>query len=152
MSASVIPLAKARTPNPVRPLVLICDDEDLVLDILDHHLSKEGYEVVRAQDGSAALACIAERLPAAVILAIMLPDMCGIEALRRIRETPDRRHVPVMILTYRDAEGDVVEALKLGASDYLTKPFMIGEVLERVSKLITPFEHPLESLLEDLAA
>lgn len=152
MSASVIPLAEARSPKTVRPLVLICDDEELVLDILDHHLSNEGYEVVRAEDGSAALACIAERLPAVVILAIMLPDMCGIEALRRIRETPDRRHVPVMILTYRDSEGDVVEALKLGASDYLTKPFMIGEVLERVSKLITPFEHPLESLLEDLAA
>jgi len=90
--------------------------------------------------------------PAAVILATMLPGMSGTEVLQRIRETPDHRNVPVMMLTHRNAEHDVVEALKLGASEYVTKPFLIGEVLERVSKLITPYEHPLESLLADLAA
>jgi DNA-binding response OmpR family regulator len=152
MSASVTPIAEGRDLKPVRPLVLICDDEQMVLEMLDHHLTGEGYEVVRAPDGAAALACLEERVPAAVVLAIMLPDMCGIEVLRRIRECPDRRKVPVMMLTYRRSEIDVVEALKLGASDYVTKPFMMGEVLERVSKLITPYEHPLESLLNELAA
>ena len=60
--------------------------------------------------------------------------------------------LPVIMLTHRCGEEDVVDALRLGASDYMTKPFMIGEVLERVSKHITPYEHPLESVLQELAA
>jgi DNA-binding response OmpR family regulator len=82
----------------------------------------------------------------------MIPAISGTEVLKRIRETPAWRNIPVMMLSYRNSEQDVVAALQDGASDYLTKPFLIGEVLERVSRLITPYEHPLESLLQELAA
>lgn len=144
-------LLGARRKAP-KPLVLICDDEELILDLLEHHLSKAGYEVMRAADGAIAMQCLAERTPAVVILAIMIPAVSGTEVLQRIRENPEQRHVPVIMLTHRTGEKDVVDALRLGASDYMTKPFMVGEVLERVSKHITPYEHPLESLLQDLAA
>ena len=147
-----IPRLLRLPPKPPKPLVLICDEEELTLDLLEHHLSNAGYEVMRASDGEDALRCLAERTPAVVILAVMIPLVSGIEVLQRIRENPTQRNLPVMMLTHRDAEDDVVEALRLGASDYMTKPFLIGEVLERVSKHITPYEHPLDSLLEELAA
>ncbi len=106
---------------------------------------------MRAADGTRAMQCLARRTPAAVILAIMIPGVSGTEVLQRIRENPEQRNVPVIMLTHRCGEDDVVQALRLGASDYLTKPFLVREVLERVSKHITPYEHPLESLLQELA-
>ncbi|MBA3678065.1 MAG: response regulator [Sphingosinicella sp.] len=148
----VVPLILRRPAKAPKPLVMICDDEELVVDLLEHHLCNAGYEVVRAADGAIALALLEHRIPAVIILAVMIPVISGTEVLKRIRETPDLRKIPVMMLTHRDSEQDVIDALRDGASDYLTKPFMIGEVLERVSKLITPYEHPLESLLEELAA
>jgi DNA-binding response OmpR family regulator len=132
--------------------VLICDGEELALDLLEHHLTGAGYEVMRAADGGAAMQCLAERTPAVVILAVMTRVLSGIEVLQRIRESPTQGHLPVMMLTRRDSEEDVVEALRLGASDYITKPFMVGEVLERISKHITPYEHPLDTHVHDLAA
>jgi CheY-like chemotaxis protein len=146
------PRVSSLPPKPARPLILICDDEELVLDLLEHRLTGEGYEVMRAADGAIAMECLARRTPAVVILAAMLPCVGGTEILQRIRENPDQRDVPVMMLTHRSAVEDVVEALRLGASDYITKPFLIGEVLERVSQYITPYEHPLDSLLQELAA
>jgi two-component system phosphate regulon response regulator PhoB len=125
--------------------VLICEDDELTSDYLEHHLSAGGYDVVRTSDGEAALACIRQRLPTVIILDIMLPGICGIQVLRQIRADIETHKVPIMMLTSRKSEQDVVEALELGASDYLTKPIMIAEVLGRVSRLITPYEHPLES-------
>lgn len=139
-------------PKKVKLRVLIVDDEHLVLDLLDHHLTRAGYEVVRAVDGEAALAHLGHALPDAVILAIMLPGLTGTEVLKRIRETPLSRNVPVIMLSHRSSEKDIVDALRDGASDYLTKPFLMGELLERLAKLVTPYEHPLKSLLDELAA
>ena len=159
-----LPLATRRLLDPIKRIIprlaprkprhriLLVDDDELILALLDHHLTKAGYEVARALDGEAALASVAERLPALIILAIMLPGMTGTEVLKRIRETPDSRNVPVIMLSHRSAESDIVGALRDGASDYMTKPFLIGEVIERVSKLITPYEHPMKSLLDELAA
>ena len=149
--AKIVPIF-LRRPRKVRPLILICDDEQLTVDLLQHHLRKSGFDVVSAADGAAALERMHGRLPAAVILEIMIPVINGTEVLKQIRETPIWHKVPVMILSHRNSENDVVAALQDGASDYLTKPFMIGEVIERVRRLITPYEHPLESLLEELAA
>jgi CheY-like chemotaxis protein len=135
-----------------KPLVLICDGEELILDLLEPRLKAAGYEVMRAAGGDVAMELLAERTPAVAILAIDVPGILGTEVLQRIRENPNQRNMPVIMLTDRHGEADVVGALRMGASDYLTKPFLIGEVLERVSKHITPYEHPLESVLEELAA
>ena len=125
--------------KPAKPLVLICDDEELILDLLEHHLCNVGYEVMRAADGDIAIQCLSKRTPAVVILAMMLPGVSGIEVLQRIRENPEQRNVPVVMLTDRTAEEDVVNALRLGASDYLTKPFLVGEVLERVNQHLSNY-------------
>ena len=159
-----VPVAAKRMLAPIKkvfPLlqrkkakhrILVVDDEELVLDLLDHHLSREGYKILKARDGEAAMARVDEALPALIILAIMLPGMSGTEVLKRIRETPASRNVPVVMLSHRSSEEDIVNALQDGASDYLTKPFLVGELVERVSKLITPYEHPMKSLLDELAA
>lgn len=139
-------------PKKLRQRILVVDDDELMLDLLDHHFSNAGYEVVKAPDCDTAMAVIGKAVPAAVILAIMLPGVDGTEILKRIRETPASRNVPVMMLSHRNSEKDIVDALQDGASDYLTKPFIIGELIERVSKLITPYQHPLKSLLDELAA
>lgn len=147
-----LPRLLGSSRKPRKSLILICDGEELILDLLEHHLKAAGYEVMRAADGNIALEMLGKRTPAVAILAIDVPGILGTEVLQRIRETPHQRHVPVIMLTDRHGEADVVGALRMGASDYLTKPFLIGEVLERVSKHITPYEHPLESVLEELAA
>lgn len=150
--SAAVPRMLRLPANPSKPLVLICDHEALILDLLEHHLVEAGYEVMRAPDGGIAMQLLEARTPAITILAIDIPVMKGTEVLQRIRENPDLRKIPVIMLTDRHMEADIVGALRLGASDYMTKPFMIGEVLERVSKQLTPYEHPLESLLEELAA
>jgi CheY-like chemotaxis protein len=148
------PIKKPHAPltSAAKDQILIVDEDELLLDLLEHHLTRAGYQVAKAADGEAALALIGLRVPAVVILASMLPGVNGIEVLRRIRETPATRDVPVVILTHRKLEGDIVEALQLGASAYLTRPFLLGELMERVSKLITPYEHPMRTALDELAA
>lgn len=107
----IIPLLAPRKP---KPRILVVDDEELIVDLLDHHLTRAGYEVVRAADGEAAMERIGEALPAAVILAIMLPGISGTEVLKRIRETPASRNVPVVMLSHRNSEKDIVDALRDG--------------------------------------
>jgi DNA-binding response OmpR family regulator len=133
-----------------RPLALICDDEELILDLLEHHLSNQGFQIVRASDGQEALDQLEKRIPDVVVLDVMMPCVQGDEVLRRIRETPRWRHIPVLMLTMRTEETDVVSAFEVGASDYLGKPFTSAELVARVNRLVAPFEHPLESLLEEL--
>ena len=147
-----LPMLRRVPKKAAKPLILICDGEELILDLLEHHLERAGYEVMRASDGDIAMELLGKRTPAVAILAIDVRGLLGTEVLQRIRENPDQRNLPVIMLTDRQGEADVVGALRMGASDYLTKPFLIGEVLERVSKHITPYEHPLESVLEELAA
>lgn len=158
--AGPAPAARKRGPAGARPVLchdqkpvaLICDDDDLTLDVLTHHLTHAGYEVARATDGRIALELLDEQLPDVIILAVMIPGVDGIEVLKRIRATAAWRNIPVVMLTYRSGEEDVVRALQAGASDYITKPFSVGELIERVKRLVTPHEHPLESLILELEA
>lgn len=122
-------------------VALICDDEELILDLLEHHLSSASFEVLRASDGGEALAHLNQRTPDIVILDVMMPVVDGHEVLRQIRENEALRHIPVIMLTMRDSEPDVVGAFQTGASDYLAKPFMSGDLLERVKRLVAPPNH-----------
>lgn len=126
----------AHTGN--NPVALIVDDEELILELMEHHLENAGYDVVRARDGSEALAHLEQSVPAIVILDVMMPIVDGNEVLRRIRETPKWAHLPVIMLTMRDREEDAVEAFQTGVSDYVAKPFMVGDLIERANRLIEP--------------
>lgn len=134
--AKALPFIKRRGPVN-RPSILLCDGDVLALEVLEHHFSRAGFDVVCATDGNDAIAALEACAFDAVVLAIMIPGPDGIAVLRIIRGNPAWSEVPVMMLTLRDSEDDIVGALQLGASDYLTKPFLIGEVLERVNALIS---------------
>jgi two-component system KDP operon response regulator KdpE len=109
--------------------VLVVDDEAAILRVLTRTLTKHGFQVEAADNGAAALAALDRGLPDLVLLDLGLPDIDGIEVLRRLRA---RASTPVIVLSVREAEGDKVQALDLGADDYLTKPFSVEELLARV--------------------
>ena len=110
-------------------LVLAVDDDTAVLRTLTINLRAHGYEVESADDGRTALHVIDERMPDLVLLDLGLPDINGIAVLRQIRSFSQ---VPVIVVSARSDSEDKVEALDLGADDYVTKPFSIEELLARV--------------------
>jgi two-component system KDP operon response regulator KdpE len=109
--------------------VLVVDDEQAIRRFLNTALSAHGYEVFEAATGEEALAATVARRPDLVVLDLGLPGIDGIEVTRRLREWS---HIPILILSVREQEGDKIEALDVGADDYLTKPFGAGELLARM--------------------
>ena len=117
--------------------VVICEDDPLLTELLEHRLGQRGYETAVARDGNEALALLAKRPPDAVIMESMLPGNDGHEVLRWIRENNQLRDLPVIILSARKQDRDIVEALELGASDYVTKPFILDELVARLARLLS---------------
>ncbi len=116
-------------PAAARKKILLVDDEAAIVQSLRYNLEKNGYLVTAAGDGRSAVALAASEAPDLVILDIMLPLLDGIEACKEIRKTST---VPIIMLTAKDQEFDKVLALELGADDYVTKPFSLGEIIARV--------------------
>jgi two-component system, OmpR family, phosphate regulon response regulator PhoB len=119
----------------MKPLLLIVDDEDSLVEILRYNLERAGFEVTAARDGEEALTLIAERAPDLVVLDWMLPHLSGIEVCRQIRRG-GARAIPIIMLTARSEEADKVRALTTGADDYLTKPFSPGELAARIQAVL----------------
>ena len=113
--------------------VLVADDEKPLRDFVRRNLEVRGYRVFTASNGVEALAIFKNEHLQLVIMDIMMPHMDGLETTRRIRE---ESHVPVIILTAMGEEADKVRAFDLGADDYLTKPFGVGELLGRVKAVL----------------
>ncbi len=112
---------------------LVVEDERTINDALAQRFRSEGYDVEQAFDGPSAVAAVAVFAPDVVLLDVMLPGFDGLEVCRRIQAD---RPVPVLMLTARDDEADVLVGLGVGADDYLTKPFSMREVVARVSALL----------------
>lgn len=117
------------TAPATRKRILLVDDEVALVQSLRYNLEKHGYVVTAAGDGRSAVALAATEQPDLVILDIMLPVLDGIGACKEIRKVSN---VPIIMLTAKDQEVDKVLALELGADDYVTKPFSLGEILARV--------------------
>ncbi|QCX27327.1 response regulator transcription factor [Nocardioides jishulii] len=120
-----------------RRTVLLVEDERTISDALADRFRSEGYEVAQAFDGPSAVQTAEAFQPDVVVLDVMLPGFDGHEVCRRIQAT---RPVPVLMLTARDEEADVLVGLGVGADDYLTKPFRIREVVARVAALLRRVE------------
>jgi len=116
--------------------ILVCDDDDLLVELLEFRLSAKGYGVRIARNGGEAVQSAQEEAPDAIVLDAMMPVIDGYEVLRQIREAPHMRDLPVIMLTARKGERDIVEALRLGASDYLAKPFIPEELTARLTRLL----------------
>ncbi len=116
--------------------ILVCDDDELLVDLLTYRLSARGYQVSAARDGGEALERLAADKPDAVVLDAMMPVVEGFEVLRRIREQPATANLPVIMLSARKQERDIVGALELGASDFVVKPFIPEELIARLARLL----------------
>jgi len=130
--------------------VLAVDDEEHITELIAMALGFQGFEVDRAASGREALAAIGRRRPDLIVLDVMLPDLDGFEVARRLRQTEGAgTRVPIIFLTARDTTQDKIEGLRLGSDDYVTKPFSIEELVERVKAVLRrssgagPGEHRL---------
>lgn len=128
--------------------ILIIEDEDGIARILQLELEHEGYEVGRAKDGRSGLEMAMEGSWDLVLLDVMLPELNGIEVLRRIRQ--NGQTVPVILLTARDTVPDKVSGFEHGANDYVTKPFAMEELLARVRNILRIFKASREGETEDV--
>jgi DNA-binding response OmpR family regulator len=121
--------------------ILVVDDEPLVRKLIQTNLLSSGYRVVTAADGEEAVSAVERELPDLVILDLMLPKLDGYAACRRIREFSA---VPIIMLTARSAEVDLLHGFDVGADDYLTKPFAVNELLVRVRAVLRRSKWPEE--------
>jgi DNA-binding response OmpR family regulator len=116
--------------------ILVVDDEPVIRDFLQAVLTEEGYTVLQAPDGRAALPLAVSEQPDLILMDIMMPHLNGIDACRRLRETPATRHIPVLILTAYNTHDRLEESIIAGADDFLGKPIDVVELRIRVRAIL----------------
>src|SRR5688572_2600793 len=130
----------------VRPrgkrLVLVVDDEKDLLDLVTYNLGRNGYDTITAENGNDAIEQATAEQPDLVLLDLMLPGIDGTEVARRLKGDPRTANIPVVMLTAKGEETDVVVGLTMGADDYVTKPFSMKILLARVAAVMRRNETP----------
>jgi DNA-binding response OmpR family regulator len=147
--------ASARAPQAPRnqKKILVVDDEQDLLDLITYNLGRNGYDVVSTQNGNDALELATREAPDLILLDLMLPGLDGTEVARRLKSDPRTAQVPLIMLTAKGEETDVVVGLTLGADDYITKPFSMKILLARIAVVLRRADpQPLPSNGETLRA
>lgn len=119
-----------------KPKILVIEDEPDILEVLHYNMEREGYKVIACRDGEQGLSRIRTDDPDLVILDLMLPGMDGVEVCRQVKGDPVTRAIPIIMLTAKGEESDVVLGLGMGADDYITKPFSPRELIARVKVVL----------------
>ena len=127
------------------PNILLADDDDILIEILRFRVEAAGHSVVVARDGLQALKLVRTAAPDLVILDSMMPVMSGAEVLAALRADNATFDLPVIMLSARAGEEDVVRSLRAGANDYITKPFIPQELAVRIDKLLEQSRAPLRA-------
>jgi DNA-binding response OmpR family regulator len=116
--------------------ILVIEDETDILEVIEYNLRREGYRVLTSGDGEQGLSTARRDAPDLVLLDLMLPGLDGIEVCRKLKEDPVTRDIPIVMLTAKSEESDVVLGLGVGADDYLAKPFSPKELVARVKAVL----------------
>jgi len=122
--------------NTKAPSVLVADDDEAIRQLLAIELERQGFEVIGAANGREALEKARSRLPDLVLTDIQMPVMDGLEVTRRLREGPETRRIPVLIMSVLGAKDAIVKGLEAGAVDYITKPFFLPELKARIRSVL----------------
>jgi len=131
---SSVMMAKSRVGT--RERILVVDDEEDLLELVNYNLSKDGYRVSCVGTGEEALAEARKSLPELIVLDLLLPTVDGLEVCRLLKGDSKTQHIPIIMLTAKSEEADIVSGLELGADDYLTKPFSPRVLLARIKALL----------------
>ena len=116
--------------------ILVVEDEDDIRELLRYNLAKEGYQVTGSASGEEALKAVKAARPDLMVLDLMLPGMDGLEVCRSLKQDPQTRNLPIVMLTAKGEEADIVAGLELGADDYITKPFSLRVLLARLRAVL----------------
>lgn len=116
--------------------ILIVEDEEDVMELLHYNLSKEGYRCDGAYNGLDALKKAQEFFPDLLLLDLMLPEVDGLEVCKNLKSNPQTKHIPIVMVTAKSDESDIVTGLELGAEDYITKPFSPKVLVARVRAVL----------------
>ena len=115
--------------------ILAIDDEKDILELLKYNLEKEGYEILTAQTGERGFELARAKRPELILLDLMLPGVDGFEICKLLKNSPDTRSIPIVMLTAKNSEIDHVLGIELGAADYLAKPFSVKILLARIKNV-----------------
>lgn len=147
-SRSAGPRTVTAAPPPAsrgRKRILVVDDEKDLLDLITYNLQRSGYDFVTAANGNEALELSLRELPDLIILDLMLPGIDGTEVARRLKADSRTAQIPIIMLTAKSEETDVVVGLTLGADDYVTKPFSVKVLLARINTVLRRADGPQAS-------
>ncbi|MBN2732772.1 MAG: response regulator [Balneolaceae bacterium] len=124
--------------------ILVVDDEQDLLDLIEYNLKKEGFDVLKAEDGQEGIEVAREHSPDLILLDIMMPKMDGLEAVEVIRDDDELGRIPIIFLTARGDEKTEVEGLNKGGDDYITKPISTTKLISRIKAVLRRFEETEE--------
>lgn len=124
--------------------ILVIDDDADIRELISYNLTKNGFAVSSASSGEAALERLRNELPDLIILDLMLPGMDGLDICRKLRQAPRTAALPIIMLTARDEDADIVTGLELGADDYVIKPFSPRVLIARIRATLRQGHQPLE--------
>ncbi len=116
--------------------ILVVEDEEAIQELVRYNLSREGFSVQEAASGEEALERVHKQAPALILLDLMLPELDGLEVCKRLKSDERTQHIPIIMLTAKSEDADVVTGLELGADDYITKPFSPRVLVARVRALL----------------
>ena len=119
-----------------KPKIVVIEDEVDILEVINYNLSKEGFDVCSALDGEDGLALIKKEVPDLVLLDLMLPGLDGIEICRKLKTDYSTRSIPIIMVTAKGEESDIVLGLGMGADDYMVKPFRPRELMARIRSVL----------------
>lgn len=124
--------------------ILVVDDEQDLLDLIEYNLKKEGFDVLKAEDGEEGIQVARDKSPDLVLLDIMMPKMDGMEVVEVMRDDEELKRIPIIFLTARGDEKTEVEGLNKGGDDYITKPISTTKLISRIKAVLRRFEETEE--------
>ena len=137
----------SRNPNTVaKKKILVVDDETDLLDLIEYNLKKEGFDVLKAENGEEGIQIAKEHKPDLVLMDIMMPKMDGMEAVEKMRADDDLKAIPIIFLTARSDEKTEVEGLNKGGDDYITKPISTTKLISRIKAVMRRFDETEEEV------